>query len=88
MYEVEFSDPPTITINNEIYASYKSQRGHLLSRCPLAQCKRTMLVVGPTRVFPSHQKPTFPNSNSTRNQVDEETICACATYKSLLNYLL
>ena len=23
-------------------------------------------------VFPSPQKPTFPNSNSTRNQVDEE----------------
>ena len=25
-----------------------------------------------TPVFPSPQKPTFPNSNSTRNQVDEE----------------
>ena len=25
-----------------------------------------------TPIFPSPQKPTFPNSNSTRNQVDEE----------------
>ena len=27
-----------------------------------------------TLVFPSPQKPTFPNSNSTRNQVDEEPL--------------
>ena len=32
-----------------------------------------------TSVFPSPQKPTFPNSNSTRNQVDEEPLCGCAT---------
>ena len=39
-------------------------------------------------VFPSLQKPTFSNSNSTRNQVDEEALCGCATSKSLLiNYL-
>ena len=37
-------------------------------------------------VFPSPQKPTFSNSNSTRNQVDEEPLCGCATCKSL--YLL
>ena len=45
-----------------------------------------------TPVFPSSQKPTFPNSNSTRNQVDEEPLCGCATCKSLfiiyLIYLL
>ena len=35
-------------------------------------------------VFPSLQKPTFSNSNSTRNQVDEEALCGCATSKSLL----
>ena len=29
-----------------------------------------------TPVFPSPQKPTFPNSNSTRNQVDEEPLFA------------
>ena len=36
-----------------------------------------------TPVFPSLQKPTFPNSNSTRNQVDEEPLCGCTTCKSL-----
>ena len=37
-----------------------------------------------TVLFPSPQKPTFPNSNSTRNQVDEEPLCGFATSKSLL----
>ena len=37
-------------------------------------------------VFPSPQKPTFSNSNSTRNQVDEEPLCGCATCKPF--YLL
>ena len=36
-----------------------------------------------TPVFPSPQKPTFPNSNSIRNQVVEEPLCGCATSKSL-----
>ena len=36
-----------------------------------------------TPVFPSPQKPTLPNSNLTRNQVDEEALCGCATCKSL-----
>ena len=40
-----------------------------------------------TPVFPSPEKPTFPNSNSTRNQVDEEPLCGCATSKSLFIYL-
>ena len=40
-----------------------------------------------TPVFPSPQKPTFPNCNSTRNQVDEEPLCGCATCKSLVTYL-
>ena len=35
-----------------------------------------------TPVFPSP-----PNSNSTRNQVDEEPLCGCATSKSLFIYL-
>ena len=38
-------------------------------------------------VFPSPQKSTFPNSNSTRNQVDEEPLCGCVTSKSLFIYL-
>ena len=41
-----------------------------------------------TSVFPSPQKPTFPNSNSNRNQVDEEPLCGCGTSKSLFIYLL
>ena len=38
-------------------------------------------------VFPSPQKPTFPNSDSTRNQVNKEPLCGCATCKSLFIYL-
>ena len=38
-----------------------------------------------TLVLPSPQKPTFPNSNLTRNQVDEEPLTGCATSKSLFN---
>ena len=41
-----------------------------------------------TPVFPSPQKPTFPNSNSTGNQVDEESLCGCATCKSLFIYFI
>ena len=38
-----------------------------------------------TPVFPSPQKPTFSNSNSTRAvRPDEEPFCGCATSKSLL----
>ena len=37
-----------------------------------------------TPVSPSLQKPTFPNSNSTSNQVDEEPLRGCALSKSLL----
>ena len=40
-----------------------------------------------TPVFPSPQNPTFPNSNSTRNQVDEEPLCGCVTCKLLFIYL-
>ena len=40
-----------------------------------------------TPVFPYPQKPTFPISNSTRNQVDKEPLCGCANCKSLFIYL-
>ena len=40
-----------------------------------------------TPVFLSPPKPTSPNSNSTRNQVDEKPLCGCATSKSLFIYL-
>ena len=38
-------------------------------------------------VFPSPQKTAFSNSNSTRNQVDKEPLCGCATSKSLFNFV-
>ena len=37
--------------------------------------------------FPSPQKPTFLNSNSTKNEVDKEPLCGCVTSKSLFTYL-
>ena len=37
-----------------------------------------------TPVFPFPQKPSFPNSNSTSSQVDEEPVCGCASFKSLI----
>ena len=61
-----------------------------------ALCGLSLLLVLPlaprgispdTPVFPSPQKPTFPNSNSTRNQVDEEPLCGGATCKSFFIYL-
>ena len=36
-----------------------------------------------TPVFPSPQKPAFPNSNSTKNQEDEEPLCGCTSCKLL-----
>ena len=41
-----------------------------------------------TPVFPSPQKPTFPNSNSTRNQVDEEPLCGCANLQIAIHLFL
>ena len=38
--------------------------------------------------FPSPKTPLFPNSHSTRNQVDEEPLCGCSTSKSLFIYYL
>ena len=35
-----------------------------------------------TPVFPFPQKPSFPSSNSTSSQIDEEPVCGCA--KSLI----
>ena len=40
-----------------------------------------------TPVFPSPQKPTFPNSNSTSNQVDEEPLCVWMCYLQIIIYL-
>ena len=40
-----------------------------------------------TPVFPSPQKPTLPNSNSTSNQVDKEPLCGSATSKSFYFFI-
>ena len=37
--------------------------------------------------FPVSSKTNIPNSNSTRNQVDEEPLCGCVTCKFLFIYL-
>ena len=43
------------------------------------------LLLSPgTPLSPSPQKPTFSNSNSTRDQADEERLCGCPTSKLLL----
>ena len=52
----------------------------VLSFAPRGFCPGTL-------VFPCPQKPTFPNINSTMNQVDEEPLCGCTTSKSLFIYL-
>ena len=41
-----------------------------------------------TKVFPSPQKTTLPNSNSTRNQVDNEPLSECATSKTVIYVML
>ena len=41
-----------------------------------------------TPVFHSPQKTIFLNSNSTRNQVEEEPLCGCVISKSLFIYFL
>ena len=38
--------------------------------------------------FPLSSKTNISNSNSTRNQVDEEPLCRCATSKSLFIYFI
>ena len=40
-----------------------------------------------TPAFPCPQKPTFSNSNSTRNRIDKEPLCGCATSKSLYIFI-
>ena len=55
-----------------------------------AICGLSLLLVlsfAPEGFSPSTpQKPAFPNFNSTRNQVDKEPLCGCATSKSLFIY--
>ena len=51
-------------------------------------CSHSLRGFSPgTLVFPSPQKPTFPNSYLTRNRVDEEPLSGCATSLNRLFYL-
>ena len=74
-----------------LWLGFKSRRQHHMWECGLSLllvfsfAPRGFSLGIP--VFPSPQKSTFPNSNSTRNQVDEEPLCGCATSKSLFIYL-
>ena len=71
--------------------SFRRAIGQISNVCCWFKCLLLVLFLAPrgfspgtgTPVFPSPQKPTFPNSNSTRNQVDKEPLCGCATCKSL-----
>ena len=70
------------------FETFRPERQDYLFRCFLLVLSFAPRGFSPgTPVFPSSQKPTFPNSNSTRSQVDEEPICGCATSKSLFIYL-
>ena len=73
------------------YPGFKSRhRRHMWRECGLS----LLLVLSPAPrgfssgapVFPSPQKPIIPNSNSNRNQVDEEPLCFFASSKSLFIY--
>ena len=46
------------------------------------------LVLSFAPVSPSPQKPTFPNSNLTRNQEDVVPLCGSPTSNSLFIYLM
>ena len=69
------------------FEAFRSERQDYLFRCLLLVLSFAPRDFSPgTLVLSSPQ--TFPNSNSTTNQVDEEPICGYATSKSLFIYLL
>ena len=63
-------------------------RHHMWVDCVVGSLLYSERFFRGTPVFPSPQKPTFPNSDLTRNQVDEEPLCECATSKSLFIYFM
>ena len=59
----------------QMWPGFKSQCRSICGLSLLLVLSRAPRGFSPgTLVFHSPQKPTFPNSNSTRNQVDEEPI--------------
>ena len=73
--------PPT----NEAQVQIPALTPYVCGLCLLSVISLTLRGFSPgSPVFLSPQKPTFPNSNSSRNQVDEKPLAGCATSKSLL----
>ena len=87
MHNVCINENTDIDHANEIHVSFVGCR--LVVDSPHNPCSKKFSLG--SQVFPSPQNPTFPNSNSTRNQIAEEPICGCATSKSsfilFYNYL-
>ena len=69
-----------------MWPKFKSWHGYLNFYvswvcCCFSPLLREVFSLG-SLVFPSLQKSTYTNSNSTRRQVDEEPLCGCATLTS------
>ena len=64
-------------ITSPLSARVANQKGGFALSCPLSLLVLSFAPRGfspGTPVFSPPQKPTVPNSNSTRNQVDEEPL--------------
>ena len=71
-----------------VWPGFKSCRqSHMWVEFVVGSLLRSKRFFSGYSCFPSPQKPTFPNSNLTRNGVDKEPLCGCATSKSLFIYL-
>ena len=67
-----------------MWPGFKSQcRRHMWFEFVVSSLPCSKRFFSGTPVFPSPQNPIFPDSNSIRNQVNEELPCGCATSKSL-----
>ena len=67
-----------------MWPGFKSQcRHHMWFEFVVGSLPCSKRFFSGTPVFPSPQNPIFPDSNSIRNQVDEELLFGCATSDSL-----
>ena len=67
-----------------MWPGFKSQcRRHMWFEFVVSSLPCSKRFFSGTPVFPSPQNPIFSDSNSIRNQVNEELPCGCATSKSL-----
>ena len=71
-------------------ASHQCGPGRIPTSAPYVHGLRLLLVLFSETFssgysgFPLSSKPTLPNCNSTRNQVDEEPLSGCATSKIVI----